>query len=407
MLDTLKGKDMKKDSYSGTIYEVKGRWYWKVKLPGHSKRQTIALKKPSGDYAVKSKAVAVELAKKLWNKESKRALDPAAIQTVGGLVEYYTANLDKLYTSTSAMPKLIRKTMELLMDCKDLPVDEFGPLRLREVQQSLIAKSKLSARTINLYIGQIKAMFDWAVGYEMVNPSAAYALKQVKNLSKVNPIEGVKASNRRSTVEIERISKVMPYLTSTLQLMVKTQLMCGMRPNEVCIMRKCDIDTSGEVWIYRPAKHKGQWRGHQRAVAIAKSIQEAIAGKLEAAGDEEYIFKPADGVSERQYQRRAAAKAVRKRLVGNGRRYDGQCYTPGSYRRAIDRACKRAGVKVWTPYQLRHTAATILRAKLGDDGLSAVQALLGQKSFDVAEHYARVNKLLAAKAAKILEEINI
>ncbi len=43
------------------------------------------------------------------------------------------------------------------------------------------------------------------------------------------------------------------------------------------------------------------------------------------------------------------------------RRKTGQCYTRHSYRVAIARACKRAGVDVRTPYRIRHTRATELR----------------------------------------------
>ncbi len=36
--------------------------------------------------------------------------------------------------------------------------------------------------------------------------------------------------------------------------MVRLQRLTGMRPAEVCILRKCDIDTTGDVWLYRPVE---------------------------------------------------------------------------------------------------------------------------------------------------------
>jgi integrase len=119
----------------------------------------------------------------------------------------------------------------------------------------------------------------------------------------------------------------------------------------------------------------------------------------------------------------------------------GEKYTRDSYRRAVERACERAfplpenlapregenrikwGKRLskdekkqvrkwikdhhWTPYQLRHTAATIVRAGCGDNGLSAVQAFLGQKSFDVAQLYAKVNDSLKREAVNVVDALDL
>lgn len=38
--------------------------------------------------------------------------------------------------------------------------------------------------------------------------------------------------------------------------MVQMQLLTAARPGEVCIMRPCDIDRSGRIWVYKPKDHK-------------------------------------------------------------------------------------------------------------------------------------------------------
>ena len=58
-----------------------------------------------------------------------------------------------------------------------------------------------------------------------------------------------------------------------------------------------------------------------------------------------------------------------------------------------------AGIPLWTPGQLRHNAATIVRREFG---LEAAQLLLGHAKADVTQLYAEVNEL---KAIEIAEKI--
>lgn len=72
-------------------------------------------------------------------------------------------------------------------------------------------------------------------------------------------------------------------------------------------------------------------------------------------------------------------------------------YDSGSYRQAVQRATKRAGVPKWTPAQIRHTTATDITEAIGIEGLSA---LLDHTTIGVPRHYARVSEANAIKAAK-------
>jgi len=65
------------------------------------------------------------------------------------------------------------------------------------------------------------------------------------------------------------------------------------------------------------------------------------------------------------------------------------CYDSATYRRAIQRACKTAGVPRWHPHQLRHNAATALREQFG---IEAARVILGHRSAAVTEIYAEVNR---------------
>ena len=72
-------------------------------------------------------------------------------------------------------------------------------------------------------------------------------------------------------------------------------------------------------------------------------------------------------------------------------------WKPSAYLRAIYTACEDAGVDKWSPNQLRHNAATRLRAT---HGLDVVQIVLGHSSADVTEIYAAAD---LAKAAAAIE----
>jgi len=79
-------------------------------------------------------------------------------------------------------------------------------------------------------------------------------------------------------------------------------------------------------------------------------------------------------------------------------------YTTHSYANAVTfaiRAAKRAGVTIpaWSPNQLRHTAATLIRKQFGLDTAAAV---LGHADVDTTKIYAELNQALAAKAVREL-----
>ena len=81
------------------------------------------------------------------------------------------------------------------------------------------------------------------------------------------------------------------------------------------------------------------------------------------------------------------------------KRTPGEQYTIGSYRRAIHRACGKAGIDRWSPNRLRHSAGTEIRKRYG---LEAAQVILGHASADVTQIYAERD---LAKAVEIMREV--
>ncbi len=145
-----------------------------------------------------------------------------------------------------------------------------------------------------------------------------------------------------------------------------------------------------------------------------------------------YCFRPIDS----EAKRRAEVHTNRKTPLSCGnrpgsnrrskpKRSAGECYTTGSYGRAIKRACDKAfphpklGYKLrssftdaekrelrewqsqhhWAPNQLRHTAATEIRKR---HGLEAAQVILGHSQLGVTQVYAERDIAKGMEVARLI-----
>ncbi len=202
-------------------------------------------------------------------------------------------------------------------------------------------------------------------------------------------------------VNIEVVRATAEELSPVLKAMIRVHLGTGMRPDELCRMKPCDIDRSGEVWIYRPTKHKTANKGNTRVVPISGDAPEAITDYLNR-DSESYCFSPAESVAWWLAQKRSARKtkvqpSQQSRAMENPRKAPGERYTSHSYRQSIQRAAKRAGVEQWHPYQVRHLAITAVRDALG---IKAAQAFAGHSHLSMTQHYAKLSEAKAIEASK-------
>ena len=291
---------------------------------------------------------------------------------------------------------------------------EFGPRSLKAIQQHLVG-GNLARTEINRRVRRIRRIFKWAESEELIPASVHQALTTVSPLawgrSKARETEPVQP------VPESVVLATLPYVSRFIGGMIRLQLVTGMRPGEVIRMRLCDIDATGEVWIYRPKKHKTRHRGKERVVAIGKRGQEVI--KEFASGDvSAYLFSPAKAREERY----AAMRAKRRTKVQPSQVYrrkelpkrtPGARYTPESYAQAVAKGIKRANKKRaadttaatteplahWHPNQLRHTFGTAVRRQFGVEG---AQVTLGHSKADVTQVYAERDLSLAEKIASAI-----
>jgi integrase len=277
---------------------------------------------------------------------------------------------------------------------------EFGPLALRTVRKAMI-EAGLATSTINARVNRIRRVFRWAASVEMLPVAVVQGLETIEGLkrgrSEARDTEAVKP------VPIEHVEATLPHLARRLAAMVRIQLLCGCRVSEIVTMRGRDLTPGEPNWEYRPASHKNAWRGQERVIPLGPRAA-AIAREFLKADLAAFLFDPREAVDEHHTTRTRSRKskptpselARRKGRPGEGhaRRYDRR-----TYRQAIVRVCRRAGVPEWSPLQLRHSAGSLIRARFG---LEAAQAVLGHVKPDTTLIYAERD---LARAHAIAAEI--
>ena len=118
----------------------------------------------------------------------------------------------------------------------------------------------------------------------------------------------------------------------------------GARPSEILQLTRSRLDVSGDVWLFRPARHKGVWQGKERAIAIGPRGQQVLRPLLKLDADAA-ILSPRDALAEIKAEKRAARKSPmtpsqRARDARNAAKEPpvGEFYDMNAYRKAIHRA---------------------------------------------------------------------
>jgi len=256
--------------------------------------------------------------------------------------------------------------------------NEMTPLKMKAVRQVLLSK-KFARITINKQIAYLARVFALGVENQCVDPSVHNALKCIK------PLERNKTTaheyNRIRPVPIKDVEATLPFLNKTLADMVQVQLLTGMRPGEVCGLKRAYFNCDGDVWTATLPTHKNSWRGLERVVYFGPEAQQILKPYFLRRKSNEYLFSPGDA------------------FEGDPDRKLGACYTTQSYGRAIYRACLRADVLQWYPNRLRHTAGTECCKKYD---LEAAGIMLGHHDPRATRVYAEPDNEKAIRIARAM-----
>lgn len=256
-----------------------------------------------------------------------------------------------------------------------LPASEFGPLALRHVRDEMIAAG-WSRKTVNDRVRIIQAAYGHAVSVELAKADKFVALQSVKPLRRgEGGVEGAKVL----PVPATNINKVKDHVAPQVWALIQLQLLTGARAGELVIMRAIDLDTTGNVWLYRPQFHKGDDdETRERIIYLGPKAQEVIKPYLPTSMDrplDGYLFSAREANAARKATRARKGKPRRSNQKSNPRKTDrrtGNRYSTGSYRKAIARGCLAAKIDVWTPHRLRHNAATNLRREFGVEAAAII-----------------------------------
>lgn len=303
----------------------------------------------------------------------------------------------------------LRPLLELYSKCA---VNEFDAPKLAAVRDSLIRdkidedtgkviRRAMARTTINAHVMRIKRMIRWGVETGLVDAAILPGLMAVRGLAAGRT--DARETDPKRPVPIEDVNAVRKLVSRQVKAMIDLQLFTGARPGEVCQMRPSDLKRDGEVWEFIPERHKGEHHGRSRIIMIGPKAQAVLEPFLENRPADSFCFSPAEAEQERL----DALHAERVTPAGYGNSpgtnrkskpeiEKGPCYETSSYRRAITRACQKAGIETWSPHRLRHTFATSARQA---GGIEATSAALGHSALKQTEIYAQRDAALARKLA--------
>lgn len=296
------------------------------------------------------------------------------------------------------------------------PVPKEERKAFRRIEPVSPAPLPLSRRYVNRMVADLKACWTWAASEDLVPAETAMSLQTVKGLRKG---KGGREVSRSTAVDPAAVAATLPELAPIVRDMVRLQQLAGMRPGELCALRRRDVSIDpaervplpetdrqvaalrcGEtaVWVAVPESHKTLWRGGKpRVVVLGPKAQEILRPYLERDPDA-HLFSPRE-VSDAW--RVAHGRALK---YGTGRE-PGDRYTTQTYGRAVGYAVDRASRKRiaagqpplprWRPNQLRKAAATEAAEQFDR---SHASAMLGN-SMDVIDVYVLHELRKAAETA--------
>ncbi len=189
---------------------------------------------------------------------------------------------------------------------------DFGPKALKEVRDDLVQRG-LCRTTINHHVSRIRRLFKCGVAEELIPPSIAHGLTALAGLRRGR--SGAPEPTKTQTVESADIEAVLPYVSAQVAAMIQLQFHGAMRPAEVTIMRRCDLDMSDpENWVYRPAAFKTQYLGDDREIYLGKQCQAILQPFLDRP-DDVYLFSPQESEADRNEKRNLERDPNRKTKI--------------------------------------------------------------------------------------------
>jgi integrase len=307
--------------------------------------------------------------------ESHPAPRPRGL-TVGELAElWYLAMREQFGKTHQKAYEAAHAATELNLHHASARVSEFGPRAFKAIRDRLLRAGR-SRQFINRRMNSIRRCFRWGVAEELVPGDRIQALAAVDGLRHGAAPE----CPPRQAADPKAVDAAVRWLEAHghagAAALVRFLRATGCRPGEACQARWCEFHLDGEAPHYRPARHKTARHGIERLIPLNTDALAAIGGGMGVGRGSSYVF-------------------VHTR---------GEPFTPNALLLAVRRAIAATGCARWSPYELRHLAATTALAKTGSEAAAA--ALLGHSPRStIVQRYSRDRLALAMQAAKAIQEV--
>jgi integrase len=298
-----------------------------------------------------------------------------------------------------------------------LKAREFTPGKLREVRQVYVEKD-WNRDHINKQVSRVRNMFAWAVSFDLIQESVHRGLELVPPLAKGRPAwpngPVPREGKRIKPVESWAVARTVPFLPETLRPLVVAHWWIGCRASEACMMHTSEFEVEHDLLKWSPRQHKTEHHEDTEPLVyrLGPNAQLAILPRLLPA-----LLPPVLPKSPRDRSRYWSHFGPNPGPVGwlfpvrgRGRHSSRGAghWTRGSYRQAVARGIRLANknraadepiIPHWSPLQIRHARATIIR-DLHPKGAEASQAALRHKQLSTTEIYAEISEELARDVAR-------
>ena len=271
-----------------------------------------------------------------------QAADPGL--TLAELLLAYLEHAERHYRTPDGKPtsevyevKLVVRALRELY--ADTPVVEFGPLCVKAARLKWVNEGR-SRSECNRRVALIKRIVKWAVAEELAPPAVYQAVTAVAGLQKGRT--AARETEPVVAVDDAVVDATLPFLGRHARGLVEFQRLTGCRPGEACAVRRCDLDTGGPTWRYRPPHHKTAHRGKARVIAVGPRAQ-ALLRQFFTADAADYLFSPRRAVAEWLVGRAANRRTPRYPVAHGSQRGEAGGGLGAAAGRAVRPGVVRAG----------------------------------------------------------------
>lgn len=267
------------------------------------------------------------------------ALDPDGITVAELMSRFVEAVLAECSPRWRENKRCVYKQVNrhLVEHYGSLPAEDFGPKAYKAVRVLMASEKGRSYTYINMLCTRLKAAWRWGVSEELVSESSYRRLLTVPDLEPGSL--GLADGKEVLPVKKALYESTLPYLTDACADFLRLLWITGARPKELIDLTPAELEKDDRHWVYRPKHHKTRKKNKLRAIVFGAE-SEAILKK----------YWPRK-VQERFFAFYSDAAVIRN---------------------AVYRACARARLPRWHPYQLRHAAVTRIALEHGKEVAAAV-----------------------------------